>query len=70
MSVETWQDGYRSGTKEAFEWCIRTTMEMGDKAKTEQGQKALRFMAALMQKDLDKRQPPPRDGESADPSPT
>lgn len=68
--VASWQDGYSRGTKEAFEWCIRTTMEMNEKAKSDDGKKATAFMAELMRKEIDRRQPPPKGGESVDLSPT
>lgn len=71
-SVETWQDGYREGTKEAFEWCIRATMEMNEKAKSDEGRKATEFMAKMMRMEIERRQPAKYQnlGESADPSPT
>jgi hypothetical protein len=56
--VETWQDGYRKGTKEGMEWCIRTTLELEKKASTETAKAALSHIAKMMQRDLDRRQPP------------
>jgi predicted secreted protein len=69
--VSTWQDGYRQGTKEAFEWCIRAAMEMNEKATSQDGKLATKFMARMMRKEIDNRQPPPpENGESVAPSPT
>ena len=58
LSVETWQDGYRQGTGEAFEWCIQMTSEMGKKAKTQEGKTAAQFLSELMRKEITRRQPP------------
>ena len=56
--VESWQDGYRKGTREGMEWCIRTTMELETMAKTDAAKAALNHIAKVMQKDLDRPQPP------------
>ena len=68
--VSSWQDGYRKGTKEAFEWCIRKTMELNQGASTQDGKNATLYMINLMVKEINKRQPGavPKDGESAGPS--
>lgn len=56
--VASWQDGYRKGTKEGMAWCIQTTMELETVAKTDAAKAALSHIAKVMQKDLDRRQPP------------
>ena len=56
--VETWQDGYRKGTREGMKWCIQQTMELETVAKADAAKAALNHIAKVMQKDLDRRQPP------------
>ena len=68
--VTSWQDGYRSGTREGFEWCIQAAMMMNEKAQTEEGKKATAYMAQLMKDEIERRQSLSKDASLAQKSET
>jgi len=56
--VDTWRDGYQAGTTESLNWAVKKANEFAAMAKTEDGRKAMRFMAQAIKKEMDHRYPP------------
>lgn len=56
--VDAWRDGHKVGTEGGFRWSIETAVELASRAKSEDGRKALEFMAELIRKERDRRYPP------------
>lgn len=56
--VDTWRDGYQAGTTESYRWCVSKANEFAELAKTDDGRKAMGFIAQAIQNELDHRYPP------------
>ena len=55
--VDSYRAGYRTGTREGFEWCIRTANELEKKATTADGKRAMKYVAEMMMVEVLRRQP-------------
>ena len=56
--VDTWRDGYQAGTTESFNWSIGKARKFASLAKTEEGRKAMEFIAQAIEGERDQRYPP------------
>lgn len=56
-SIDVWRSGHQSGTKEAFEWCMKTAVNLAEKARTDEGIKAMLYMVKTVQGELERRYP-------------
>jgi len=59
--VDTWRDGYRAGTTESLSWAAKKAGELAAMAKTEDGRRAMEFMAQAIEKERAHRYPPKAD---------
>lgn len=56
--VDTWRDGYRAGTTETLNWAVEKANGFAAMAKTEEGRKAMAFIAKAIENERDHRYPP------------
>lgn len=55
---DNWRWGHKSGTREAFAWCAERARELAAKANTDDGRKAMGFIAQLIETESSRRYPP------------
>jgi len=64
--VDSWRNGYENGTKEAFEWCMKTAAALAVRAKTDDGIKAMLYMVKKISEEQSRRYPEKNDSGSSD----
>lgn len=55
--VGVWEEGHRSGSKEAFRWSLEFLTQARDKAGTDRGKRALEFAMKGVLKEFERRYP-------------
>lgn len=55
--VDSWRDGHRTGTLDGFRWSMERALKLAGRAKTDEGRRALEYVAELIRREQVRRYP-------------
>lgn len=63
--VDTWRHGHLVGTRESMQWCMKLAMSLAERAKTDDGIRALLYLVKKIDEEERRRYPSPTESGSS-----